>query len=265
MAFGKLLGANSTSAGGFPDYMLSIAKGNGLVDDPPESLLIPRRSEIRSQVKTPGAKAIKMRYGPYKVPGTMSKDHHAGMPRGMLENYPDIKFKKPCEGDCTIIGMRPSLEYPNGTVANIDSGPWLHHAVILAIGPGREDITCSDYEVSIPHMGVNATPRTSERLFAIGNERVPLVFPDFGHDDVGYRIREEDKFAAIIDLANENPQDAVVYLTMTWDILEGHPLPGDVTMVWHDIRNCGSSEANPPKGQSKSSSPYILFVANENF
>jgi hypothetical protein len=255
MAFGKLLGANSTSAGGFPDYMLSIAKGNGLVKDPPEGLLIPRRQETQSQVKTPGAKAIKMRYGPYKVPGTRSKDHHAGMPRGMLENYPDLKFKKPCEGNCTIIGMRPGLEYPNGTVANIDSGPWLHHAVLFAIGPGRKDLTCSEYEVSVPHMGVNTTPRTSERFFAIGNERVPLVFPDLGHDDVGYRIREEDTFAALIDLANENPEDAVVYFTMIWDIIDGHRLPGDVTMVWHDIRNCGSSEANPPKSQSKPTTP----------
>lgn len=262
MAFGKLLGANKNSAGSFPDYMLGIAKGNGLVKDTPEGLLIPRRQELVPQVKTPGTKTVKIRYGPYKVPGTGSKDHHAGMPRGMLENYPDFGFEKPCSGDCTIIGMRPGLEFPNGTVANIDSGPWLHHSVLVAIGPGRSDITCSQYDISIPHMGVNSTPNASERFFAIGNERIPLVFPDLGHDDVGYRLGQQDRIAAIIDLANENVSDEVVYFTMIWDYLEGHTLKHNARMVWHDIRNCGSSEANTPKGKSELSSHKCLISVN---
>lgn len=71
---------------------------------------------------------------------------------GMLADFPHVNFDKPCDGDCTIIGMKQGLEYPNGTNANINSGLWLHHSVIFAIGKGRSDPSCTQFDISIPHI-----------------------------------------------------------------------------------------------------------------
>lgn len=73
-----------------------------------------------------------------------------------------------------------------------------------------------------------------------------------GASDVGYKIRSEDKLAALLEIMNENPRVEVVYFTMIWDILEGHPLPHEPVAIWHDLRVCGTSEVNPPDGQGKS-------------
>lgn len=72
-----------------------------------------------------------------------------------------------------------------------------------------------------------------------------------GHKDVGYKIRTSDKFAALLEIMNENSQVEIVYFTMIWDILDGHPLPYEPLTIWHDVRNCGTSEINPPDGKGK--------------
>lgn len=46
---------------------------------------------------------------------------------GALWNYADLVAPKPCEGECTIVGVNAGLEYPDGKNANIDTGLWLHH------------------------------------------------------------------------------------------------------------------------------------------
>jgi hypothetical protein len=253
MAFTKVLGATEKTAGGFPDFLLNLAKGYGKVSDLPEAAGIPRRQHLQSQVDVPGAKAVKIRYGPYKVKGTkaMGNGNVNGDMHGMLENWPDTDFERPCEGACTVIGLRAGLEYADGSVANVDTGLMLHHSVTILTGPGRSAPSCSQFEVSIPHIGANTTAHISERMFASGNERVPLIFAEMGSKDSGYRLREEDKLVTIVDLANENMEDKTVYYTMVWDYLTGHPLKNDIGMVWNDIRNCGSSEANPPEKTSK--------------
>lgn len=69
---------------------------------------------------------------------------------------------------------------------------------------------------------------------------------------MGYKIRPSDRIAALLEIMNENPRVEVVYFTITWDILDGHPLPYEPVAVWHDIGNCGTSEVNPPDGKGKS-------------
>ncbi|QDS77875.1 hypothetical protein FKW77_000329 [Venturia effusa] len=250
-AFIEMMGASKTSAGQFSEWYKDAFKGTpyGRTAVPPEAAPVPRVQELKSETNVPGAKAIKIRYGPYKIPSAKIMMHNQRY--GMLENYPELDFDKPCSGDCTIIGMRQGLEYPDGTEANVDRGLWLHHSVILAVGEGREDTTCLDQPFSLPHITVNSTHFQSERIFSTGNERTNAVFPDMGVTDAGYKIRAQDKFALILELMNENAKDETVYFTMVWDILDGHPLPHDVQLVHHDIRNCGTSEVNPPEGQSK--------------
>ncbi|KAF1980974.1 hypothetical protein K402DRAFT_425778 [Aulographum hederae CBS 113979] len=228
----------------------SLAGKGGKVPDPAGAS--PRRVELGSNSTKaglgqahPGQKVVKLREGPYSVIN-MNKMSLTGE-AGALWNYPDVGVSKPCEGNCTIIGLQAGLEYPDGTNANIDSGMWLHHMVFLVKGPGRVDATCENHRgVSLPHLDVGATPQTSERLFSSGNERTPLIVPK----DVkaGYKINDKDQFAFIVDLMNDNMEDKVVYLTMTYTILDGHPEDYETFRpVWFDVNQCGTSEVPSPQ------------------
>jgi hypothetical protein len=94
----------------------------GKVNDPPGAA--PRKIDLPARVEVNGAKAVKIRYGPYKVPN-MNVKNFLGE-EGALWNYPDPRVDKPCD-QCTIVGMNAGLEYPDGKNANIDTGLWLHH------------------------------------------------------------------------------------------------------------------------------------------
>jgi hypothetical protein len=123
--------------------------------------------------------------------------------------------------------------------------------VLMNIGPGREDITCLHRDVSVPHVSIGATAHTAERIFASGNERTSLIVSRMGAKDVGYKLNAPDKLGSTLELMNENREDATVWITITWDYVEGHPFKDDVKVVWFDARQCGTSEVNPPIGQSK--------------
>jgi hypothetical protein len=76
--------------------------------------------------------------------------------------------------------------------------------VLFNRGPGREDLPCSDRDISVPHSTIGATPRNSERIFASGNERSVASFPAWGVKDAGYKLRKQDTFAALVELMNMN-------------------------------------------------------------
>src|ERR1700760_479142 len=124
--------------------------------------------------------------------------------------------------------MEAGLEFANGTSANIDSGLWLHHMVMFNVGPGREESVCTYRDVSLPHVSIGATARTSERFFASGNERTTGIFPEWGISDTGYRIRSTDRFAVLLELMNENMEDKLTYMTITYDMVDGYPFKDDI-------------------------------------
>jgi hypothetical protein len=96
-----------------------IARG-GKVPDPAGAT----SKFVEMEPRVQGAKTVKVRYGPYKVPN-MSVKNIMGE-EGTLWNYPDNHVKKPCD-ECYIVGMNAGLEWPNGKNANINEGMWLHH------------------------------------------------------------------------------------------------------------------------------------------
>ena len=87
---------------------------------------------------------------------------------------------------------------------------------------------------------------------AAGNERTPFHFNQGGTDlssGSGYHLTKDDKFAYLVELMNMNMKDTTVYLTMTYDYLEG-PLPkgwNNIKTIWLDANQCGTSEVRPPK------------------
>ena len=134
--------------------------------------------------------------------------------------------------------------------------------VLYNVGPGRQEETCKDREISAAHASAGATARTSERIFASGNERTIVNFQDLGYNSTGYKIQSTDRFNILLELMNMNIDHKIMYLTMTYDIIEGHPFKEEVRPVWLDVRNCGSSEYNPPDGTSKSHRWMALNLTN---
>jgi hypothetical protein len=125
--------------------------------------------------------------------------------------------------------------------------------VSITVGPTRWDPTCASDPVSLPHFGVGTNSLASERSFSSGNERTPISLSSqstfLKGAKSGYHLYKEDSYRFIVDLMNMNMEDKIVYLTITYDLLEG-PLPSgwmDLKPVWFDIDQCGQSEVHAPK------------------
>jgi hypothetical protein len=124
--------------------------------------------------------------------------------------------------------------------------------VLFNSGPKRFDPTCVG-KTSLPHILIGSSPGKSERLMASGNERTQTRFnsPYNPGEKLGYYMNPEDKFAFIVDFMNENKEDKVVYLTMTYDFIEGRPEGfSNFRSIWLDVAQCGTSEVTPPSGKT---------------
>jgi hypothetical protein len=140
--------------------------------------------------------------------------------------------------------------------------------VMFSIGPGRIDATCGNNRASLPHMLIGSTAAGSERLFSSGNERTPALVPQWsgGLTNVGYHMKKTDKLAFIVDLMNENMQDKVAYLTITFDYVPGHPAGfDDMRPVWFDAAQCSTSEVRAPKQEGAFMVSAMPWTANFEF
>jgi hypothetical protein len=121
--------------------------------------------------------------------------------------------------------------------------------VLFNGGPKRFDPTCVG-QASLPHYLVSSDPSKSERLLASGNERTTTRFnsPLAPKDKLGYFLNKADKFSLIVDFMNEKPQDKTVYMTITYDYVDGRPAGfSNYRMIWLDVAQCGTSEVAAPK------------------
>jgi hypothetical protein len=170
-----------------------------------------------------------VRYGPYTIPAA------SGMEMGELENRLNLWVAKPCT-NCFITSMRPNLVYPDGTRANVNTGPMLHHMVLAS--QFRSDATCSS----------NLLGLVGERFFASGNERTVIQFPS----GYGYRVGYLDQWNLIYDLMNMDMEAKSVYIEMTFTYQSGSSGLEPVRPVWLDVDQCGDSEYSIPSGTSDS-------------
>lgn len=70
---------------------------------------IERRVLVKTRTpQIPGAKTVKVRYGPYRVPNDSKKS--VGGEMGTLWNYPHLNVERPCTGDCVLLGISAGLE-----------------------------------------------------------------------------------------------------------------------------------------------------------
>jgi len=118
-------------------------------------------------------------------------------------------------------------------------------------GPTKWDAVCLN-NVSLPHLIVRESPHTAERYFSTGNERTAFDFNPGGVDlssGSGYHITAEDHFKHIVDLMNMNMEKRTVYVSMSYDYLEGELPPNwnQTKTIWLGVDNCRRSEVSPPQ------------------
>jgi len=103
-------------------------------------------------------------------------------------------------------------------------------------------------------MLISSSPDKAERLMASGNERTRVRFnsPYASKEMLGYYLNPEDKFSLIVDFMNEKPEDRVVYMTMTFDYVDGRPEGfSNYRTIWLDVAQCGTSEVRAPVQSGK--------------
>jgi hypothetical protein len=139
----------------------------------------------------PGATRKKIRYGSYKVPATPAGGQKLLAESGGLLNTATLSMTMPCT-DCTVLTFQAGLEYADGSNANVDTGAWLHHMVMVNRGKNRKDTTCG-----FPFM----------RFFSSGNERTVTGFQQLANGTIvgskeksGFYMAPGDKFSMELEL-----------------------------------------------------------------
>ena len=97
-----------------------------------------------------GSKRVKITYGPLHVHGIGDALTH-----GMM-SFMSTNATMPCQ-ECLITGYVVDLLHGDGTVANADTGMWLHHIGLMNMN--RNDAACDDWP---------------DRMTVNGNERTPV-------------------------------------------------------------------------------------------
>ncbi|CCX05780.1 Similar to hypothetical protein [Podospora anserina S mat+]; acc. no. XP_001906035 [Pyronema omphalodes CBS 100304] len=202
-----------------PVIHTTTSNTTGDIPPPPGFIIQPK---IGTAPKSPGGKILKQRFGPYVIPGG-----------GKVGEYTDVP--SPCpEGGCYITALESSLEYESGAEANIDTGAWLHHMVLVLYGKGRQDLVCGENPFG-----------ELQPIFASGNERATARL-DNTHP-AGIHLRANDTLALSTELMNQSPILKQVWLTVT---LEYTFSPGyqAAELIWLDAAGCFGSDVPAKEG-----------------
>ncbi len=168
--------------------------------------------------------------GPYAVPGMIAND--TSDDNGMGSYVTQLTL--PCS-NCYITGAEFSLAYPevdaagSRAVANVDSGMYLHHAVL--INANRSDAVCTQDSAS--HL---------QRTFGTGNERGYLDLTLNGTRRTGYYVGADDMFFLAVEVMNQRAGAArEVVITTAWDYATNTTDFKAAVPIWLDIDGaCGT-------------------------
>jgi hypothetical protein len=209
--------------------------------------------ELKSQFSLKN-KRVRVTYGTYSLPAFNAPPAHGGMGgmdmggmehEGGMKDVSNNKAPKPCS-DCTLKYAKASLNYPDGSIANIDTGAWLHHLTMSVVGPGREDVACPG--------GTKRIPKNMERMLAIHNDRNETFFGNTATDEMGFYLADSDSMDLELMLKNEvNTQKDLVF-SIEWEFVPGkQPGWGEVRGIWMDAAPCSAmmSDISPPNGKTQ--------------
>jgi hypothetical protein len=221
---------------GLAGVLLTAGVGTDVAEAAPAAPAAPDRVETPAapaRAAQTGAVTKEIRYGPFTIdpaPENPDGTHgHAHLPGA------NLNVAKPCT-NCFITGMKPDLEFADGTRAGYSSNVMLHHMVLFNQESGRTDATCP---TGLGSLG--------QRFFASGDERTVTAFPD----NFGYKVGANSSWANVWELSSMSEKPETVYFSVTFTYVPAST-PGmkDVEPVWMDIDQCGDSHVSIPAGRS---------------
>jgi len=191
--------------------------------------------QIEPKANYPGATRKKIRYGPYRIPSTKETNAESLLMQDSgMSDATKVGAQRPCTGDCTLFEIASNLEYADGKIANTDTGSWLHHVLLINTGSGVKDYMCGG--------------KGMEVIMEDGNEREPNRFytPENKAIKSGYHLNADDKLVITTELMNLDPKEKYVWLTITYEYLEGkHPNMMGAHQLFLSIGPSCSGVVNP--------------------
>jgi len=200
---------------------------------------LPAFNESKPAMPMTGMPGMNMGSG-MDMSGGMNMDSEGGMLDASNHNAP-----APCT-DCTLKYARTSLVYPDGTIANINTGAWLHHLTLSLRGPTRSDLRCPG--------GTKRIPLGMERILAFHNDRNETFFGLNALDERGLYVGKDDVYDMELMLKNELNVPKDVQYVIDWEFVPGKPANwGNVRGIWMDAAPCSAvmSDIDPPKDKLK--------------
>jgi hypothetical protein len=196
---------------------------------------VPQKIKITDKPADPAGKLVKLRYGPFTLP-----------PNSMVSALPEQvggpKIHTPCK-ECYLGAFQGGLEYEDGSEANVDTGAYLHHFVI--VNNDKPDWLCG--------LRTGGMFR-SQYVYNSGNERPPVRLNT--KHKFGMRVDKGDTFSAASEIMNMSNDTKVVYATVIYEVI---PLstPGyrEATHLRIDVWQCGASDVPAKHGAYKYTSP----------
>ena len=186
------------------------------------ALAVPTASAAAApQAALPAATQTKaVTYAPVTIPAAVEGGEH-----GHTGNVFSFGVEAPCK-DCYITKISPDLVYADGSNANVDTGPMVHHFVMF--NQNRQDPLC----------GGNMTNPSfflGERFMAAGNERTVLSSPE----GYGYYVEPNARWNMIADYMSHAYEPKQVFVKITWDFV---PAAGSnlkkLQPLWLSIPEC---------------------------
>jgi hypothetical protein len=170
-----------------------------------------------------GATRTEVRYGPFHVEA-----------QTMYPHTPYITTQKPCI-DCYLVAMQTELEYINGTVANFDSGIWLHH--LMQFNTNQADPVCAQ--------------NSGNLFYGPGNERP--IWELNSDAPFGYYVAQDDVWVNGVEIMNDSNDAKDVQVTVTYDWVPASTPVGqtykNADLIWVNIgATCGDGEVPPQNG-----------------
>ena len=194
---------------------------------------------FNAKLTSPSVRVSTVRYGPdalKPMPMSMPMPKSMFNMNGAMQDFWSQDVRQPCS-DCYIVGIVPNFVYPDGKVANYNTGAMMHHIVLF--DDSARDVSC---------------PSWPQRIMASGNERTDITLPR----GYGYYVGAGERWTLLAELMNMSmrTQHVEPQLTYYWVPASQHLHP--VTPLWLDENECGNSLYSIPKGSSDSFWHYTV-------
>jgi len=192
--------------------------------------------------ETPGARIVDQRFGPYTLNAGQAKNFFASA-------------AMPCS-NCYVLAAQGTLEYADGSDANINTGGWLHHMVMIRRG-GEMAGTA---QCSRGGLGGIGGGLGMAQMWSTGNERVTKRTNSVGK--YGHHITGSQSGTMTFELMNESKSTQTYYMRFRYEVIDQSAAAGyqAVSTLWLDIGGCTGSNVPARQGVYQIESPIFKIT-----